>query len=261
VIKKLSKNLFAKFIAFILLVVFAFTTLFSGVGCLISFNENFFTKSRKEVTDDLYSDISYEISILIYNSSYFDYNGDIYVSYGRNYNVTELADFVIYNSDTNEVLHANPNQIGSGYIAKYYSYFKAYYNSLNDDTIDAIKIEVKLKPLSENSVLKLREKLIIFYYDNRFSNLIFFLITFLMTASMFAFLLYSAGHKKDCDNISKGFLEKIPFDIFTVISGSIIVILLMLCIGVADNITLTIYSYVEPLILKLFAIFLLLLSA
>jgi hypothetical protein len=225
--KKLKYSFISKTLAFILLVIFAFVTLFNGMGCLTSFNENFFTKTKKEVTDDLYSNISYEISTLIHNSSYFDYNGDIYVSYGRNYNVTELADFVIYNSDTNEVLHTSPNQIGSGYIAKYYSYFKAYYNSLNGDTIDGIKIEVKLKPLSKNSVLKLREKLIIFYYDNRFSNLISFLISFLITASMFCFLLYSAGHKKGSENISTGFLEKIPFDIFTLIIGSIMVILFL----------------------------------
>lgn len=212
--KILRKNIFAKIAAFILLVLFAFATLFNAIGCLVAFTENYFTQTKEEVTDNLYSDISREISMLIYNSSYFDYNGKINVFYGRNFKVTELADFVIYNSRTDEVLHTSPNHVGDGYIAKNYSYFASYYNSLTDKKIEGIKIEVKLKPLIENSILKLREKLTIYFYNNRFSNLIYFLLTALMSITLFAFLLYAAGNRKGCKNISKGILERIPFDVF-----------------------------------------------
>ena len=197
--------------------------------------------------------------MLIYNSSYFDYNGKINVSYGRNFKVTELADFVIYNSHTDEVLHTSPNHVGDGYIANNYSYFASYYNSLTDQKIEGIKIEVKLKPLIENSILKLRERLTIYFYNNRFSNLIYFLLTALMSITLFAFLLYAAGNRKGCKNISKGILERIPFDVFSIIIGGIMYILFMLCIGISDNISYTIYSYIEPLFLKLLGINILLL--
>ncbi|MBE6760941.1 MAG: HAMP domain-containing histidine kinase [Ruminococcaceae bacterium] len=261
--KKLKSSLLAKIIAFVLLIIFAFATLFNGLGCLVSFNEEFFTKTKEDVADNLYSDITYEISTMIYNSCYFDYNGNLNVSYGRNFNVTELADFVIYNSDTGEILHTSPNQIGSGYLANNSNYFSGYYNSLQTGPIiEPIEIKVMLKPLKGNSVLKLREILTFNFYDNRFLNLIYLTINISISIMLFLFLLSASGHKKGCDNITTGILEKFPFDIFTLIAGVGIFVLAMFCFGIVDTVTLyTVYSFIEPLILRLIAIILLLFVA
>lgn len=259
--KTLKSSLLAKIIAFVLLIIFAFATLFNGMGCFVSFNEDFFTKTKEDVADKLYSDITYEISTMIYNSCYFDYNGDLNVSYGRNFNITELADFVIYNSNTGEILHSSPNQIGSGYLANNTGYFSGYYNSLlTGPIIEPIEIKVMLKPLKENSILKLREKLTFYFYDNRFLNLIYLIISISISIMLFSFLLASSGHKKGCDDsITTGILEKVPFDILTLVIGVVICVLAMLCLGIVDTISsYTIYSFIEPLILKLIAIVLLL---
>ena len=259
---KIKKSLFAKIIAFVLLVFFAFNTLFSGICSFIALDENYYTKTKADVTDRLYSDISNEVATFVYHGCYSDLKGKLHVSYGHNFNISELADFIICNGETGEVLHISSNPVKTGYLSTQSIYFKtysAYYSSaLTGEPIKSIEIKVMLKPFAKNSILDLRQKLIIFCYENRFLNLVLCLISGIFSIILFAFLLASAGWKKGEETLKTSWLEKIPFDVLTVIIGASILGVLLLCISIAEVIQINALNYLEPLILRISAIALML---
>lgn len=56
--------------------------------------------------------------------------------------------------------------------------------------------------------------LIDFAYQMRFAVIIIFVISLLLLTGSFAFLMASAGHRKDRDGISAGFLDRLPLDLY-----------------------------------------------
>lgn len=266
--KKLKELTSAKITAFILLVIFAFTALLSGLGGIYCISNLHFSKTQSEIEEVFYNDLAYEYSTVIYNGIYFDEKGDVNINSFTD-DISSAVDFSVYNSKSNELLfESKTGDEKTTYLTEFEDHYYAYHiiktDGVTEYVDENIKIVVMLKTFEDNGVFSARFNIAKFLYENRFYVLVIFAVSFIASVITYVFLLCSAGYKKGFSGVKTTAMEKIPFDIFTAISGGIILFSGLFSIELAGSyfdFYSSIYSSAEIMFLILVAIFFLLLLA
>ena len=238
---KLKENITVKIVAFIMLTIFAFSTLISGICTVICFDEDFYTRDFKNLEEDFYSSTAYGIVDYISYGIAIDDKGKLIFSPDNiDYeSINAMADFIITDTNLNEVIFKSFDKISNNYIftevgyksIEYWGY--EYFESNNSKDV---AIKIYLKPFTTNNLPKLTLDFLRSLYNGRFFVLVSLVINFVISLSLFIFLVCSAGLKKGKEGVCTTFLEKIPFDLFTALSGAIIIPLSVIAISLTENV-------------------------
>ena len=225
--QKLKYSFLCKTVAFILLVIFAFCTAFSLIGCGICFNKDFYIQSKEKISEEFYFETTYQIADVIRDGIYFYQDGSAH--FNKNIidfeKISSLSDFEIVDSNIDKVVFVSD---AADFQGKYLQISELSY-------IGDLKIKVFLKPFAENTILQLKYNSLIWIFENRFSLLVSSVIFFVLTVIFFSFLIFAAGFKRKNESVAASFLEKIPFDIFTVFVFVSIALLVILTIELTNN--------------------------
>ena len=226
-IKKFKYSFVFKAVAFALLAVCAFCTLFSLIGCGICFNKDFYIQSKEKISEEFYFETTYQIADIIRDGIYFYQDGSAH--FNKNIidfeKISSLSDFEIVDSNIDKVIFVSD---AADFQGKYLQISELSY-------IGDLKIKVFLKPFAENTILQLKYNSLIWIFENRFSLLVSSVIFFVLTVLFFSFLIFAAGFKRKNESVAASFLEKIPFDIFTVFVFVSIALLGILTIELTNN--------------------------
>ena len=251
-LNKLKYSLLCKIVAFILLVVFSFCTLFTLIGTGICFKEDFYIVNQQTITEEFHYETSERIAREVRDCVYFYEDGSMHfnktmIDYEK---ISSMADFIVTDNNSNKPIFKSNND------------FKDNYLSVSDINFAGdIGIRIYLKPFKNENIFSFKYSMLIGIYKNRFSLLVNTVICFAFSAVLFIFLLFSAGYKKGNKKIKISFLESIPFDIFTVFLALGIIFPGILTIELFDNL----FSFLnnslnfEPIFVYLIGIALLLL--
>ncbi|MEE1026043.1 MAG: HAMP domain-containing sensor histidine kinase [Acutalibacteraceae bacterium] len=237
----LKKNTIAKITAFVLLTISAFSTLISGVCSYICFDGNFYTRDFNSLEKDYYSSTAYSIVDYISYGILIDESGKIFFSPDNiDYEtINSMADFSVTDLNTNQVIFKNFNKPENNYVfndvgykdIQYFGYEHFESGNPND-----IAIKIYLKPFTTNNLPKLTLDFLRSLHKGRFNVLVSFVISFVISLILFIFLMASAGLKRGHEGVCTTFLEKIPFDLFTALSGAIIIPFSVILVSLAENI-------------------------
>ena len=209
-LNKLKYSLLCKAIVFTFLVFFAFCTLFTLIGTGVCFRENFYIQNQQKIEDNFYFEASERIASEVRYCVYFFEDGSMHlnkkiIDYEK---IVSIADFAVRNNKNDKIVFKSSENFNNNYLSiNNYRY------------IGNIKITVYFKPFKDENIFSFKYNMLIGIYKNRFLLLINTVICFVITALLFSFLIFSAGYKKGIKNIKATFLEKLPFDVFTLFTA------------------------------------------
>lgn len=225
-LNKLKYSFICKTIIFILLTVFSFCTLFILIGTGICFSEDFYILNEQSVSENFYFEASEHIAKEIRDCVYYYQDGSMH--FNKNFidyeKISSMADFTVSDNKSNELIFKSSEDLNKNYL------------TVSDISyIGDIGIKIYLKPFKNENIFSFKYSMLMGIYENRFFLLVNCVICFGISAILFVFLLFSAGYKKGNDKVISSFLEKIPFDIFTLIFAIGIAFLGILSLELIDN--------------------------
>lgn len=238
---RLKKNKVAKIIAFVLLTVFAFLALISAVCSVICFSEDFYIRDFNTLEEDYYSSTAYNIADYISYGIAIDESGKLFFSPDNiDYEtINSMADFAITDVNSNEVIYKSFDRPSNNYLFNEVGYKDIQYwgyEHFESGNSKDVAIKIYLKPFTTNNLPKLTLDFLRSLHNGRFNVLVSLVISFVISLILFIFLMASAGLKREHEGVCTTFLEKIPFDLFTALSGAIIIPISVIVISLAENV-------------------------
>lgn len=198
---KLKENITVKIIAFVLLTIFAFSTLISAVCTIICFSEDFYIRDFNTLEEDYYSSTAYGIADYISYGIAIDDKGKLIFSPDNiDYeSINAMADFIITDTNLNEVIFKSFDKISNNYIftevgykgIEYWGY--EYFESGNTNDV---AIKIYLKPFTTNNLPKLTLDFLRSLHKGRFNVLVSLGLSFLISLILFIFFNGISRFKK-----------------------------------------------------------------
>ncbi len=219
--KRLTGSMAAKTAAVIL----SFVMAVISVGCVLSgvfmYSERFYTKSLEQIEEEKYEDILYVAANNIADA-YKNFQTERLKEYDTLY-------YTVTDSESGEALlnsYDNQKYIGKAVFKNMGVYYDAYYYENEKADIDGVVIEktqgemevtvyaAENYPLSYTSLFYLKAAELL--YPLRYGIIFIGFLALVIFIITLVFIYTSAGRQAD-GSVKIGFIDKIPFDLLTVV--------------------------------------------
>ena len=202
----LTNRMWAKFTAFIMVIVMLIITVFSTIGITIMVQQNMYTTPKDEIIRYSYNSlVSWDVVEIIQSvrsneSAVSAYN----FCNSKNISYVEITD-----SKSKELIWEFTNDIKQE-------------NAVIFDFADVEKCNVKIAILEEpviNDNYMFAHNIIDFFYAMLYWIYVVAVLAFLCAAASFVFLMCASGHSKRYNGVRAGWGTRIPFDLLTAVFG------------------------------------------
>ena len=202
----LTNRMWAKFTAFIMVIVMLIITVFSSIGITIMVQQNMYTTPKDEIIRYSYNSlVSWDVVEII---QFVRSNESVVSAYNfcnsKNISYVEITD-----SKSKELIWEFTNDIKQE-------------NAVIFDFANVEKCNVKIAILEEpviNDNYMFAHNIIDFFYAMLYWIYVVAVLAFLCAAASFVFLMCASGHSKRFNGVRAGWGTRIPFDLLTAVFG------------------------------------------
>ena len=224
--KKLTHSFPAKIIAIFLLIIMVSLSIGSAVGIALMYDEDFYVLNDKSFYDSRFCE---DITIKYADSVFYNYFN---LSQKENPSEQLLYQLDQYKKEFSEentnlffsITDDKGKELLVNYLAQDYGMQRTYifYMDINkvSSTIKVVSIETYYVTCYVKNPITVKDnyytpyQLYNFAYSMRYNIIVIMAAAIILAFILFIFLLYSAGHRKNKEEITRNGIDKIPFDLF-----------------------------------------------
>lgn len=238
--QKLKRSIVVKCIAVFMFVVFTISAFICGLGSFYCLSNDLYTLNTNDAEETILSRIGNDCLNLIHGNIHFNSidNSIKIVKWGSDpelyfdYIITDEAENVVSKSSFNYISEYIKVMERGVEINTFDDYESGIVNTSQTKTIN---IKIMIKQFPKGSTPSMVYNAFMLLYNNRFNVIYLTLILLVVSILLFCFLVSAFGHSKGTNEIKTGFFEKIPFDILTLITSGIFVLLCLLFVVIFDS--------------------------
>lgn len=215
----LSHRLWAKFLAFILIIFMAAITAGCVLGAYAMVMSGVYTTSEDEMRSDIYGsmadDVAYKVAHFIYTAD-DEKAAEAYLS-GKN-----VSGAVVYTDNGN--ISGNSEKVlwtyGKAYASPSHFTFEYRWDFSEDSEMQFIRVRLYIphEP-SIRDTLYFVDRALSFAYDMRYAVYVIGILSAIAALASFVFLMYSSGRRNGLTKVQPGWGTWVPADLLTALCG------------------------------------------
>lgn len=243
--KKISYSLTFKVTAFILSAITVAITVFGSIGMLILIDSSFYTKSKDSIKKDVFKDISSgDLATLIHRFSVEEMEySEIIDEYEETNLIFEIADspntIVLKNYGNEEYFAKNTEN----FVIETYDRNKETYILKNYNATVYLK-----KDFTTNDKYSFAFSIVDIAYSLRYLGYVIVFAALILSVFLWIYMILSAGHSCNNENISLNHLDRVPFDLMIGIEALIITVCLYFAFDYHDPETNILFMFISGIV-------------